>query len=74
MYQVVKFSNNLVYDVSQFGASKKFVLAESNLFGSKDVVMSISYLTVGGACIIFMITFSIVKIRKILKARKERDE
>ena len=57
------------YNVSQFGAEKWFVLAESNIFGSKDVVMSISYLTVGGACIVFMITFGIVKIRKILKAR-----
>lgn len=63
-----------LYNVSQFGASKTFVIAESNEFGSKDVVMSISYLTVGGACIIFLITFSIVKIRKVMKARKERED
>ena len=57
--------------MSKFEAEKTFVLAESNAFGSKDVVMSISYLTVGGACIVFTIAFSVVKIQKILKARKE---
>lgn len=57
--------------MTQFGAEKWFVLAESNVFGSKDVVMSISYLSVGGACIVFMITFGIIKIRKVLRARSE---
>ena len=60
---------NSDFTVSSFGVEKWFVLAESNAFGSKDVVMSISYLTVGGACVMFMISFGIVKIKKILKAR-----
>jgi fucose permease len=60
--------------VSQFRATKKFLLAESNEFGSKDVVMSIFYLTVGAACIVFTIIFGIVKFRRTREEEKEEED
>jgi hypothetical protein len=65
-----KINSNIEYNISQFGASKKFLLAESNEFGSKNLVMSISYLTVGAACIVFTIVFGIMKIQKMRRLKQ----
>lgn len=64
------FLFNLDYDVSQFGATKYFVLSTANLFGSKNLFLSIMYLVMGFLCLVVGILFS---IRKINKKKKERE-
>ena len=47
------------YDVSDFKGEKKFVLSTVNAFGGKNNFLGLSYIIVGGVCLILAVIFLI---------------
>jgi hypothetical protein len=54
-----KVKINNVFDVSQFGGKKIFVITNVNLFGGKNKFLAIGYIVVGLICIVLAIVFVI---------------
>ena len=54
---VIHIENN--YDVSDFKGEKKFVLSTVNAFGGKNNFLGLSYIIVGGVCLILAVIFLI---------------
>ena len=54
---VIHIENN--YDVSDFKGEKKFVLSTVNAFGGKNNFLGLSYIIVGGICLILAVIFLI---------------
>ena len=54
---VIHIKNN--YDVSDFKGEKKFVLSTVNAFGGKNNFLGLSYIIVGGVCLILAVIFLI---------------
>lgn len=54
----------LVFDVSAFSGEKYFVISQANFFGSKNDFLSITYLVVGGLCLVIGFLFLGKKIMK----------
>ena len=54
---VIHIKNN--YDVSDFKGEKKFVLSTVNAFGGKNNFLGLSYIIVGGICLILAVIFLI---------------
>jgi len=50
---------NNTYDVSDFKGEKKFVLSTVNAFGGKNNFLGLSYIIVGGICLILAVIFLI---------------
>lgn len=57
-----------LYDISAFNGEKLFVLSQANFFGSKNDFLSITYLTVGGICLVIGFLFLGKKLMKRRKA------
>ena len=53
----INIQNN--YDVSSFSGEKYIVLSTVNAFGGKNKFLGISYVVVGGICILLAIVFLI---------------
>ena len=47
-----------------FNGAKYFVVTQSNFFGSKNDFLSITYIVVGGLCLIIGVVFLVKKIMK----------
>lgn len=54
--------------MSKFNGEKYFVVTQSNFFGSRNDFLSITYLVVGGTCLVIGIAFLIKKLMKKNKA------
>ena len=52
------------FNVAPFGGQKYFVISQSNFFGSKNDFLSITYLVVGGLCLLIGMLFLGKKIIK----------
>ena len=54
-----KVKINNVFDVSQFGGKKIFILTNVNIFGGKNKFLAVGYIIVGLICIVLAIVFII---------------
>jgi len=53
---------NNYYNSKSFDGQKWFVMSTTGPFGGKNIFLSISYLVVGGVCIVISILFWVKKI------------
>ena len=64
MLIIVTFLWILDFDVRAFNGEKYFVVSQANFFGSKNDFLSITYLVVGGLCLLIGMLFLGKKIVK----------
>jgi len=66
---IFKYNVIIGYDVSEFDGKKGFVISTTGPFGGKNNFLAISYLVVGGVCILISVFF-FIRWRQVSKKNK----